>query len=285
MPIICIKCKDSITKEDSIQCVTCKKNLHSYCAGYSEVNFKKLSSNTKSRFSCEYCLLSTSKAKLKMDLSPSKDNKLEEIITSMKFMSDQFDSFNSKIDSVLNEIKTLKAENSKITLENMKLNNEIDSLKIKIDELEQYNLRNCIEIKGIPKTLNENCSDIIQSIAKKVNCNVIINSAYRIVTKENNSGILIAEINSLEMKNDLLRKIKKIKLNANMVANAWSPDVKIFCNERLTKFKRLLFAKTRTICKEKQYKYVWTNNAEVLVRKDDGSKIVKIKSEFDINKL
>jgi len=62
-----------------------------------------------------------------MDLSPSKDNKLEEIMTSMKFMSDQFDSFNSKIDSVLNEIKTLKAENSKITLENLKLNNEIDS--------------------------------------------------------------------------------------------------------------------------------------------------------------
>jgi len=202
-----------------------------------------------------------------MDLSPSKDNKLEEIMTSMKVMSDQFDSFNSKIDSVLNEIKTLKAENSKITLENMKLNNEIDSLKITFDELERYNLRNSIEIKGIPKTLNENCSDIIQSIAKKVNCNVIINSAYRIVAKDNNSGILIAEINSLEMKNNLLRKIKKIKLNANMVASAWSPDVKIFCNERLTKFKRLLFAKTKTICKEKQYKYVWTNKAEVLVRK------------------
>lgn len=95
----------------------------------------------------------------------------------------------------------------------------------------------------------------------------------------------MAEINSLETKNDLLRKIKKIQLNANMVANAWSPDVKIFCNERLTKFKRLLFAKTITICKEKQQKYVWTNNAGVLVRKDDGSKIVKIKSELDINKL
>jgi len=150
----------------------------------------------------------------------------------------------------------------------MKLNNEIDSLKIKFDELEQYNLRNCIEIKGIPKTVNENCSDIIQSI----------------VTKENYSGILIAEINSLETKNNL-RKIKKIKLNANMVANAWPLDVKIFCDERLTKLKRLLFAKTRTICKKKQYKYVWTNNAEVLVRKDDGSKIIKIKSELDINNL
>jgi hypothetical protein len=43
-----------------------------------------------------------------MDLTSGKDNKLEEIMNSMKFMSDQFDSFNSKIDSVLNEIKTLK---------------------------------------------------------------------------------------------------------------------------------------------------------------------------------
>jgi len=61
-----------------------------------------------------------------MDLSPSKNNKLEEIMTSMKFKSDQFDSFNFKIDSELNEIKPLKSENSKITLENIKLNNEID---------------------------------------------------------------------------------------------------------------------------------------------------------------
>jgi len=43
-----------------------------------------------------------------------------------------------------------------------------------------------------------------------------------------------------------------IYIYANMVANAWSPDVKLFCN---------------------------------VVRKDDGSKIVKIKSELDINKL
>jgi hypothetical protein len=51
-----------------------------------------------------------------MDLTSGKDNKLEEIIISMKFMSNQFDSFNSKIESVLNEIKNLKAVNSKITL-------------------------------------------------------------------------------------------------------------------------------------------------------------------------
>jgi len=32
-----------------------------------------------------------------------------------------------------------------------------------------------------------------------------------------------------------------------------------------------------------KYKYVWANNAEILVRKED--KIIKIKSELDINKL
>jgi len=92
--------------------------------------------------------------------------------------------------------------------------------------LEQQKLCHTIKIKCIPKTLNENCSDIIQTIAKKVDCNIIVNSAYRLTTKENNSGILIAEISSLEMKNDLLRKIKKIKLNANIIANTWSSDIK-----------------------------------------------------------
>jgi len=50
---------------------------------------------------------------------------------------------------------------------------------------------------------------MIQTIAKKVDCNVIINSAYRLVTKKSNSEILIAEINYVEINNNL-RKMKKL---------------------------------------------------------------------------
>lgn len=53
---MCIKCLESSThKEDLLECSTCKKVLHFYCAGYSELNYKKMSNNTKSRFTCSEC--------------------------------------------------------------------------------------------------------------------------------------------------------------------------------------------------------------------------------------
>lgn len=87
------------------------------------------------------------------------------------------------------------------------------------------------------------------------------------------------------MRKDFLSKVKSMRLNANMIHNNWSMDSKIYVNERLTKNRKTLFSKTRLACKEKRYKYVWVNNSEILVKKDDGEKTLRIKSDRDINKL
>jgi len=92
-------------------------------------------------------------------------------------------------------------------------------LKLKVDELEQYNLGHSVEIKGIPKTQNGNCFDIVQNIAKKIDTNIHVNSAYRIYSSENNLGILVAKLKSIDMKNCFLRKMKKMKMNAKMIVN------------------------------------------------------------------
>lgn len=76
-----------------------------------------------------------------------------------------------------------------------------------------------------------------------------------------------------------------MRFNANTIHNNWSMDSKIYVNERLTKNRRTLFSKTRLACEEKQYKYVWVNNAEKLVKKDDDGKTVRIKPDKDISKL
>jgi len=287
MSIRCNICQvDLIRKEDSIECKNCNNHIHFFCAGYSEANFKKLTQNSKSRFLCSLCQKDTTKTKLSDTITSNMfDHKLEDIIKSINFMGAQFDDFNKKIDSVLDEIKNLKSENKKIIIENKRLGDEIDILKTKIDDLEQLNLGHSVEIKGITKTKNENCLDIVQLIATKANSDVIVNSAYRINTPGDGAGILIADLKTSVMKKDFIRKVKNINFTANMIAKGWSSEQKIYVNERLTKTRRLLFFKTRNICKEKQYKYVWINNADILVKKDDGSKTTRIKSEADFNNL
>lgn len=56
----------------------------------------------------------------------------------------------------------------------------------------------------------------------------------------------------------------------------------MYVNKRLKKSKRILFAQTRTNTKEKKIKFAWISNADILVRKNENSKIIKIKSSQDI---
>lgn len=53
----------------------------------------------------------------------------------------------------------------------------------------------------------------------------------------------------------------------------------------LTKVKRLLLGKSKAMAKEKGYKYVWMNGIDILVRKEEHGKVIRIKEENNLNKM
>jgi len=58
MPSTCIKCYAYLAQnEDILECSIRLGIYHYYRSGYSEHNFKKMSNNTKARFTCENCLV------------------------------------------------------------------------------------------------------------------------------------------------------------------------------------------------------------------------------------
>ena len=96
MPSMCLKCDaDLAQNEDILECSICKGTYHYYCAGYSEHNFKKMSSNTKGRFTCENSLVI--KQNSPKSNNPNRktgtplENNIEELMRSVSFMSKQFD--------------------------------------------------------------------------------------------------------------------------------------------------------------------------------------------------
>lgn len=57
MSMECANCSEIFTYNgDTLECCTCKKNVHFYCIGITKSNFKKMSQNTKMIFSCQACL-------------------------------------------------------------------------------------------------------------------------------------------------------------------------------------------------------------------------------------
>ncbi|KAF0705319.1 PHD domain-containing protein [Aphis craccivora] len=86
------------------------------------------------------------------------------------------------------------------------------------------------------------------------------------------------------MRKNLIRNVKSVKLTTDKISNSWQKE-NIYINERLTKLKRTLFYQVKSAAKEKDYKFVWLSNADILVRKNESTKIIKIKSSQDIFNL
>lgn len=214
------------------------------------------------------------------------ETKIEELISSVEFMGKQFDVFNKKVDSILSEIKALKIENEKISNENKYLSSEVSSLKLKIDNIEQFNLNKYIDITGIPQTTNENCSEIVKQIGLKTNTTINVIEAKRIhINNSKNSSIIVAKLETTEMKRTLIRNSKISKLSANNILSTWSNEIKVYVNERLTKDRRTLFGQARRTGKDKQFKFIWVNNGDILMKKDESSKTIRISIQQDLEKV
>jgi len=212
------------------------------------------------------------------------EKNIEDLMASVSFMSSQFDIFSEKINNVISELKIIKLENEKIVSVNKRLSEEVTILKYKIDVIEQQNLGTTVDITGIPKSQNESCTSIIEKIGKITNTELNVIEAYRINSTASKQNIKVARLATPEMRKNLIRNVKSVKVTTDMISSNWHKE-KVFINERLTKFKRTLFSQTRLATKSKQYKFVWLSNADILVRKNENSNIIKIRSSEDVDKL
>lgn len=280
----CSKCFDStINLNNVLKCSVCAKLYHNVCVGIRDDSFAKLSNNTKARWSCQNCLDSTKKPKINTEKS---NNTLEELVRSVNFMSTQFDEFIKVQNDILEEIKNLKRENIKLKEENDLLNKEVKQLITKVDSFEQQLLESSIEISGIPVTKNENCIDIINKLSEKLGEQITVDHAFRLNIPKRNINKIVAKLKDIKMKKNIIKSWKSNRsLCASDIYSGFNKDDKIYINECLTKSRRQLFGKARSAAKLNGFKYVWVNDGDILARKEDGTKILKIRNEDDLTKL
>lgn len=280
----CSKCNETIITSDEIVCSQCNNYYHYLCEGITEATFNKQSKNTRSRWICNKCKFKWDKPKNKSTVS---EITLQDLANSMNFMSQQFDDFSTTVTKILEEMKEIRKENVRITNDNIKLTQEIFDLKYRLDGIEQSSLKSTIEIIGIPTIPNEICKETVMNIAKVLNTVISIEEAYRVPITVNGENKIIARLTQPGMKTAIITNCKRNKtFNLSNFNPAWSKDKRVFINNNLTKHRRQLYGKTRAAAKQKNYKFIWINdNADILIRHDENSKVRKIYSESDLNTI
>nr|CAH7741343.1 unnamed protein product [Callosobruchus chinensis] len=212
------------------------------------------------------------------------------LINSVTFCSEKVSDFESKLIKIDEYIK----KTEKLQAENTSLKKELSQLKLKVNDLDQISRLNNIELQGIPEKQNENLGEVLQKIGDYVNYKVDLSKVeyiHRVQLNKNSNNkirnIIVRFVNRREKENLLTAaKTKRLQReNGSPKMSVGGVSEALFINEHLTMDNKLLFRDTRLLAKRMHYKYVWTKNGDIFLRKDDSSKIIHVRNSDTLQNI
>lgn len=201
---------------------------------------------------------------------------------------------NSRIEQLEARITALESKSSKEQQPNTSaIENAIKQLQADNAERDQACLLNDLEIVGCAEVANENCVHLAMAIAKKISVDLDEKDIVSVnrVGQERPTGLSDEQARPRPLVLRLARRatrealLQAARLRRNLNSEGLEipePIRNLYINERLTKHNRILFQKTRAKAKEMKYKYVWTRDGKIFIRKEDGHTRHRISTEIDL---
>lgn len=222
--------------------------------------------------------LSASLDALKLALVDSKSAEIKDLQRELNEMKLSMDFMNKTFEAV-------KAENATLVASNKSQAECSHRLSKKVAQVEQYSRLNNIEIRGVPVTQNENCSEILELIGEKVGCPVTpddFDTVHRVPTHVKNQLNIIARFRSRDKRSSFLSEARKARLATSSLNFNDREDSPIFINEHLTPENKRLLGKARALKKDKNWMFVWTENCVIKARKTINSRVFRVLTDHDL---
>lgn len=187
-------------------------------------------------------------------------------------------------------LKALEEKYSKSLEENKNLQKRVSELEIRLDDLDQYSRSNTLEINGIPETANENVLEIVKTMGRSLDYQItddMVDACHRLGQKlQDRPRGIIVKFTRRTVKEQLLEK-RRIKRNFNTkdIGFTDKPADVIYISESLTLRRRKLFNAARALKKEKGFQFLWVRNGKILLRTQEGAKVILVTSMEQIATL
>lgn len=194
---------------------------------------------------------------------------------SQQFLADKYESLS---ESLRTNKKLIEATSNNVRKHGAFIEDnqeDINKLYLLLDEMEQYSRRDCLEISGIPKTSDEDAKKLISEIGTITGVNIKeddISIAHRLPDRKNSKDRLIVKFVKRETKDNLYsarsKLIQQSTRNLPSRKEAHTKPSRIYINESLTGYRKKLLGKINTFKKEHGYKFLWTANGKIYLKKD-----------------
>lgn len=211
---------------------------------------------------------------------------------SFKFMSDNFDKFQKEMKVIRNEQKAIRSDIKNIQQTEEKLKKQIDIIESKIIKQQQESNFNNMVVTNMPKFRTQaDVVKVIEKIAHQVQYELKkeeIIDTFQIESKNKKSFPIIVKLtnNKFKVKCMNFRKEKNVidmkKIGTNINSNK-NKNINFY--HFLEREYSILYDKAKEIAKQKNYKFVWYANATIFIRKEENSKIIKIRNMHELDRI
>ncbi|XP_008479185.1 spindle pole body component 110-like [Diaphorina citri] len=238
-----------------------------------------------------YVKLEKSMKKLFQDFKKEIKKELRDFEESLNFSNGKLDDIIKKMGSIQNVLNTMSEKQEKLENENKMLKTKVQELECSMEELQQYTRNKNIQIDGVPKQPNENLKEIVKTIGNKIDVPIKeedIDAIHRIPTRStNNPEPIVVQFLTRQMKEGVIQKAKSARLSTNDI-NVHVPiglDRPIYVNDHLTRQRKEIMFQARQMKTERNYKFLWTRNGKIFIRKDERSVVINLNTKEDLKKI
>jgi len=207
---------------------------------------------------------------------------VKELRESQKFLSEQYDDMKKQLQSSQKEVKALRSENQDLHKRVQHLEQSASQAHEAVNNLEQYGRRECLEFQGLAWSQNENTDDLVIQVSKmlKVDLNkkdISISHRLSECSDTNPRPTIIARFCSRRARDMLYSQRHRLKQH-----NIAHPRERVFINESHTKINRQRFNVCLKYKKANRFKFIWTKNGTIFLRRDVNEPTIAIKSDKDL---
>jgi len=210
---------------------------------------------------------------------------LQEILSSIKGLDKKIDKLENKVIDLENSMTYHAEVVDEVKVEVDAIKSILPRIEEKVNQQDTVMYNKAVEIQGIPHHPNEKIIDIVTCIASKIDVKLDaenIDVAYRNKTKK----CIIVRFLQTHVKQNFVKSYKKTSPTHLKASDlGYQSTASIFINDHLSYATRALFFRARQFRKDHDYKYAWTSNQIIYLRKTESSEVIKIVSEADLGDL
>ena len=202
-------------------------------------------------------------------------DELKEFGKSLIFLSSKYDEIAKSESEMRESLDYMSTENKRLCERVSMLESMVAACESGMENVKQYIRRDVLELHGIPVTWDENPNEIVNGVVHLLDRGYQfhdqdISISHRLPAPEGKISPIIAKFIRRNT-HDHIFNLKRQLQGKSTLDLGFPTENRIYLNESLTQRTRELLKEVKAFKRDNHFKFVWTKQGKVFLKKDDGS--------------